>query len=255
MTMRQKTAPTLNEIVDFVSEKLGSPVSVSCIQKDIYAMRYDESLGFNAPIEWDRRARGYVYTEPNFSINQISVSEEDLQGLEMAIGILEQFKNIPAIKMFEDAIGKLSATVKQSRQQTQNGILLLDRPKRYLGIEYMSDMVEAIQQRRVLRISYQPFSKNEPKKHTVHPYFIKEYNGRMYLIAKDIHPTKESKMLTFSFDRMSEVILMHNTFQEEHLDRENYFNSAIGVTLSNSAPEDILLRIHPLDMNLSAMET
>lgn len=246
MTMRQKPAPTLNEIVDFVSEKLGSPVSVSIIQKDIYAMRYDESLGFNAPIVWDRKTRGYIYTDPNYSIQAIPVSEEDLQGLEMAIGILEQFKNIPAIKIFEDAIGKLSATVKQNRKQhASDGILLLDRPKRYLGIEYMSDMVEAIQQRRIMRISYQPFTKNEPKKHTVHPYFIKEYNGRMYLIAKDIHPTKESKMLTFAFDRMSDVVLMHTTFQEEYIDRENYFKSAIGVTLTNSEPEEILLSVNP----------
>lgn len=246
MTMRQKPAPSLEDLIAFVSEKIGAPVSESCIQKDLYAMRYDESLGFNAPIAWDRKARGYVYTEPNYSINAIPVSEEDLQGLEMAIGILEQFKNIPAIKIFEDAIGKLSATVKQSRgQHAPDGILLLDRPKRYLGIEYMSDMVEAIQQRRVLRISYQPFSKNEPKKHTVHPYFIKEYNGRMYLIAKDIHPTKESKMLTFAFDRMSDMVLMHTTFNEEYVDRENYFKSAIGVTLNNSEPEEIILNVNP----------
>lgn len=246
MTMRQKPAPSLEQIVDFVSTKLGSQVSVSCIQKDLFAMRYDESLGYHAPIEWSRKKRGYVYTEPNYSINQIPVSEEDLQGLEMAIGILEQFKNIPAIKIFEDAITKISVAVKQNREHSeQQGILLLDRPKRYLGIEYMNDIVEAIQQRRVLRIVYKPFTKNEAKKHTLHPYFIKEYNGRMYLIANDIHPTKESKMLTFSFDRMEDLTVMQQQFKEEFIDKENYFNSAIGVTLPNSTAEEIILQFNP----------
>ena len=50
MTIRQKPAPSLAEIVDYVSEKMGTSISVASIQKDIYAMRYDESLGFNAPI-------------------------------------------------------------------------------------------------------------------------------------------------------------------------------------------------------------
>lgn len=250
MTMKQKPAPSLEEIVDYVSEKLGSPVSVSCIQKDIYALRYDESLGFNAPMEWDKSKRGYVYTDPDYSINKIPVSEEDLQGLEMAIGLLEQFKNIPAIKIFEDSIAKLATTVRQNRQNnSQNSILILDRPKRYIGIEFMNDIVEAIQQKKMLRISYQPFSKTEPKKHTVHPYFIKEYNGRMYLIGKDIHPTKESKFLTFSFDRMSDVIKMNQVFQEENVDKENYFKSAIGITLSDSKPEKIILSLDPTQAN------
>ena len=246
MTMRQQLPPTLEQLVTYVSEKMEQPISVSCIQKDIKAMRYSEALGFNAPIAWDAKKHGYVYTDPNYSINKIPVSEEDLQGLEMAIGILEQFKNIPAIKIFEDAIGKLSAAVKHSRQHDEHkGILILDRPKRYVGIEYMNDIVEAIQQKRIIRLSYQPFSRNEPRKHTLHPYFIKEYNGRMYLIAKDIHPTKETKMLTFAFDRMSDVIPMHTTFQEEHLDKENYFQSAIGITLSNAEPQEIHLSINP----------
>jgi predicted DNA-binding transcriptional regulator YafY len=128
MTMKQKPAPNLQEIVNFVSEKLGEPVSISSIQKDIYAMRYDTSLGFNAPIEYDISKKGYVYTEPNYSINQLPISEEDLQGLEIAVGILEQFRNIPAIKLFDDAISKIASTVKYSRERKpSNKVLLLDR--------------------------------------------------------------------------------------------------------------------------------
>jgi predicted DNA-binding transcriptional regulator YafY len=100
-----------------------------------------------------------------------------------------------------------------------------------------------------MRITYQPFTKNEPKKHTVHPYFIKEYNGRMYLIGKDIHPTKGSKFLTFAFDRMSDVITMNQSFQEENVDKENYFKSAIGITLSDAKPELIVLSLDPMQAN------
>lgn len=247
MTNRQKPAPSLQDLVEYVSDKLGSAVSTSCIQKDLYAMRYNESLGYSAPIAWDSNRRGYVYTEPDYSINNLPVSEADLQGLEMAIGLLEQFKDIPAIRVFEDAISRLATTVKMNRQQHgETGILILDRPKRYQGIEYMSDMVEAIREKKILRITYQTFTSKEPKKHTVHPYFIKEYNGRMYLIGKDIHPVKESKFLTFAFDRMSDVIKMNQSFTEEQIDPAQYFKSAIGISLTDAKPEEIVLAIDPL---------
>lgn len=243
MTMKQKAAPTLAEIVDYVSEKLGMTVSTATIQKDIYAMRYDASLGFSAPIEYNSSKKGYIYTDPSYSIHKIPVSEEDLQGLEIAIGILEQFKELPAIRLFDDAISRLASTVKLNRENvTGSSILLLDRPKRYHGIEYMADIVEAIQGKNVLRLHYLPFSRKEVKKHTVHPYFIKEYNGRMYLIAKDIHPVKESIFLTFAFDRMTEVVKMPQTFQEENLDKESYFTSAIGISMPDSNPEEIVLQ-------------
>ncbi len=246
MTMKQKPAPSLQEIVDYVCEKLGTKVSVSSIQKDIYAMRFDEGLGYFAPIEFDHYKKGYVYTDPDYSIGQLPVSEEDLQGLEIAIGILEQFKGLPLIKMFEDTINKIASTVRQSRESKSGStILLLDRPKRYKGIEHLAEIVDAIREKKVMRIQYRPFNKPEAKKHTVHPYFIKEYNGRMYLIAKDIHPTKQSIFLTFAFDRLTEVLKMNQTFREDELDKENYFNATIGVSLSTEKPEKILLRFEP----------
>lgn len=247
MTNRVKRAPSLQDLVEYVSDKLGIPVSTSCIQKDLYAMRYDSSLGYDAPIAWDSTKRGYVYTEPDYSINNLPVSEADLQGLEMAIGLLEQFKDIPAIRVFEDAISRLATTVKMNRQQQgDTGILILDRPKRYQGIEFMSDMVEAIREKKVLRITYQTFTSKEAKKHTVHPYFIKEYNGRMYLIGKDIHPVKESKFLTFAFDRMSDVIKMNQSFAEENVDPTAYFKSAIGISLTDAKPEEVVLALDPI---------
>jgi predicted DNA-binding transcriptional regulator YafY len=248
INMKQKPAPTLEELVNYVSEKLGSPISVSIIQKDIYAMRYNEALGYFAPLEYSMQHKGYIYTQPNYSINHIPVSEEDLQGLEIAVGILEQFKEIPAIKIFDDAIQKIAVAVKQSRDKTvtQGSKLILERPKRYQGIEYMADIVEAIHEKKVLRFLYQPFTKKEGKKHTVHPYFIKEYNNRMYLIGKDIHPTKEAKFLIFGFDRMHDVLKMNQRFQEEDLNIDTYFNSTIGISLPNSKPEKIVLQFNPL---------
>ncbi len=250
LTNKSLPAPSLDDLVEYVSEKLDMSISVSSIQKDIYAMRYDSNLGFDAPIEFDRYARGYVYTEDGYSITQMPVSADDLKGLEFAITILEQFKDIPAIKVFEDAITKIAASVKQNINNEELGkeVFILDRPNSYKGIEFMPLLVESIRERREVVLKYQPFGKDE-KRHTIHPYFIREYKARLYLIAKDIHPTKAPKTLTFSFDRMNDVIKMNKTFDEASINNKAYFDATIGISKTDDKPQKIVLQFAPHQSN------
>ncbi len=243
---KQMPAPSLSKLTEYVSEKLGKTVSESTIQKDIKAMRSDDSLGLNAPIVFDKFKYAYVYSDPNYSIEKIAASEEDLQGLEMALGILQQFTDLPAIKMFKDSILRMVTTVKKSRESaSSNSILLVDKPNKYGGVQYMQDLVEAIKERNVTRLTYQPFTKPEPKQHIVHPYFIKEYDGRLYLIALDIAPGKMSKFLTFSFDRISKILVTAQQFDLEYIDQTNYFKNALGISNVDDKPEKIVLSFAP----------
>ncbi len=243
----RKTAPTLEDLVEFVSDKLGKTVSVSSIQKDIKAMRYDENLGFLAPIAYDLRKKAYCYTDPGYSIEQMNLSEEDLQGLETAIGILQQFKSLPAIKFFEESISRMAASVKKNREATasKENYFLLDRPLRYIGAQHMSSIVDAIRDKRVLRIEYQSFNKPTAKNHTVHPYFIKEYSGRLYLIANDVAPGKAAKFLTFSLDRMVAVKDTYDSFEEQYVDKTEYFNNTLGISYVDGTPEKVVLQYAP----------
>lgn len=250
ITNKSLNAPSLDDIVEYVSEKLDMSISISSIQKDIYAMRYDSNLGFDAPIEFDRYARGYIYTDPDYSISKLPVSADDLKGLEFAITILEQFKDIPAIKVFEDAITKIASSVKQNIENESPGkeVFILDRPNSYKGIEFMPLIVEAIRERREIVLKYKPFGKDE-KKHTIHPFFIREYKARLYLIAKDIHPTKDPKTLTFSFDRMVDVIKMNETFDEGSINNKAYFDATIGISKTDEMPQLIVLQFAPHQSN------
>lgn len=250
LTNKSLKAPSLDDLVDYVSEKLDMSISVSSIQKDIFAMRHDSNLGFDAPIEFDRYQRGYVYTEEDYSISKMPVSADDLKGLEFAITILEQFKDIPAIKVFEDAITKIASSVKQNIENEQAGqdVFILDRPNSYKGIEFMPLIVEAIRERREVVLKYKPFGKEE-KKHTIHPFFIREYKARLYLIAKDIHPTKAPKTLTFSFDRMIDVIKMNKTFDEGSINNRAYFDATIGISRTDAKPQEVVLQFAPHQSN------
>jgi predicted DNA-binding transcriptional regulator YafY len=239
---KSKPAPSLSDLVEYISDKLGRTVSESSIQKDIFAMRNDSNLGFNAPIAYDYYKKGYVYTEEDYFIEKLPVSEDELQGLEMCLGFLQQFTSIPSIKIFEESIARMAQSVKQTREKgSKSAIVVNDKNKKYAGAQYMKDIVYAIQERKVVKIQYQSFTRDKAKEHTIHPYFIKEFSDRLYLVANDVAPGKMEKFLTFSFDRIQQLQLTNTTFKEEFIDRENYFSNTLGVSNVGDTPEQIIL--------------
>jgi predicted DNA-binding transcriptional regulator YafY len=243
LRIRSKPAPTLQDLIDYVSDKLGQTVALRTLQKDLFVMRNDQALAFYAPIVFDRIKKAYSYTDPNFSIDKIALSEEDLFGLDLALNILQQFKEIPAIKVFEDAIYRMATSVKKSKEQIDStkSMLLLNHPNKYAGVQYMQDIVDAIRDKTELRITYQSFTKPVPKQHTIQPYFIKEYSGRLYLIANDIAPGKMPRMLIFAFDRIQNLLPTMTKFKVEKVDSHNFFANTLGISNSDATPETILL--------------
>jgi predicted DNA-binding transcriptional regulator YafY len=243
LRLKSKAAPSLQDLLDYVNTKVGGNVSQRTIQKDVQNMRYDTALGFNAPIEYDRMKKSYSYSDAEFSIDKISLSDEDLFGLDVALNILQQFKEIPAIKMFEDAILRMSSSVKKSKEQivSGNSMLLMDHPNKYAGVQHMEYIVDAIRDKTELQVMYQSFTKPAPKKHYLQPYFIKEYHGRLYMIANDVAPGKMSKLLIFSFDRIKEIFCTTKVFKEEKIDKQNFFANTLGISNSDTKPEKIVL--------------
>jgi predicted DNA-binding transcriptional regulator YafY len=240
---KNKPAPTLLDLQAYVCKKLNKEVSVRTLQTDLQDMRYDSGLGYKAPIAYDRKTKSYCYTEEGYSIDKLPLNEEDLFGLDIAVGILKQFKDLPALRQFQDVITRISTTIRTSKEGNNSaGFLMLDRPMQYQGVQFMQAIVDAIQNSKQLKLWYQGFARKEPKEHMVQPYFIKEYKGRLYLLAMDIAAGKMPKMLLFSFDRFTKVQETMTSFKPDKVDRENYFAHTLGVSFSTDDPQDIVVR-------------
>ena len=97
---------TLDDLVEACSDALydmegiTKGVCARTVQMDIQIMRSDK-LGYNAPIEvYDRIY--YRYADPDYSITEMPLSEEDYKLIKKAINILEDKKdnnNEDAIKV------------------------------------------------------------------------------------------------------------------------------------------------------------
>lgn len=241
--------PSLEDLITYVSQKMGKSVSRRTVQLDLDNMRNSETLNYHAPIGYDKQRKCYYYTEEDYSIGNMPVSEYDLQGLEIAISILEQFKMLPVIQQFEDALLKIAASLKIKRETLEGGGLLqFGAPAQYMGLEWVQDIADALKQKEVLRIAYQSFERSAPKEHWVEPYHLREYRDRFYLIGKSIPDqgrSRQGRLLTFGLDRITDIWPTGRHFDEKNFDEASYFRNAVGITVHDRQPEKIVLSFTP----------
>ena len=243
--LRKKPYPTLEALLDYVGESFDKPVAKRTLQLDLQDMRYNQSLNFNAPIEYNRAEKTYHYTNPDYSIHNMPVTAEDLHGLDFAISILDQFKQLPVIREFEDAIMKIADTVRYNREQKgEEKVIHFDRPNTYQGIEFVELVVRAIREKRRLRLQYRKFDEVTTKEHFIEPYLVREFKSRFYLIGNAVS-AKGDKVLTFAFDRVVDLQLTDKTFDGKFFDHEKFYQSVFGITAVEGKAENIELSFVP----------
>lgn len=249
MRLRKKPYPGLEELMDYVSDNLDMRVSRRTTQLDLQEMRYNQSLNFNAPIVYSKKEKTYCYSDENYSINNLPVSADELHGLDFAISILDQFKHLPAIKEFEEAIHKIASTVKLNKEaRGESDHIQLDKPFIIKGIEFVEPILKAISERRVLKFSYQRHGSDNISENLLEPYLIRESKNFWYVIGNGISK-KDHKILTFALDRIIDLQITDQTFSDDKIDRKNFYKNVLGVTVGGGEPEKVVLSFSPLQGN------
>ncbi|KQR92423.1 transcriptional regulator [Chryseobacterium sp. Leaf180] len=222
---------TLEDLIDECSDALfefegkESFVSRRTVQLDLQNMR-SEKFGYEAPIEVFEK-KFYRYSDPEYSIHQISVTENDLKAMNNAIQILKQFKDFSMFKDMNGVIQKLEDSIQSTQQKS---IIHLDKNERLKGLEYIDVLYESILNKKVLKICYKSFKAREQNLLTVHPQLLKEYNNRWFLICwhkKAIYNLALDRIVSIETDLETQYI-------DKDFDADRYFGEVIGATVSES---------------------
>lgn len=229
---------TLDDLIDACSDALyeyeGKDVYVSkrTVQLDIQQMRSDK-LGYNAPIEVYER-KYYRYAEEGYSIKNIPVTDKDVKVMNEAIQVLRQFKDFSLFKEMDGVLQRLEDSV-YSSQKDKRAIIHLDKNEQLKGLAFIDPLYNAIQQKKVLGITYKSFKAREARELTIHPQLLKEFNNRWFLLAYH-----KSDFMNLALDR---IITIQNkdkiTYIDKYVNGDEYFKNVIGVTVSNSKPRRI----------------
>jgi predicted DNA-binding transcriptional regulator YafY len=130
-----------------------------------------------------------------------------------------------------------------SRQQSDHKPFVEFDQNVYLkGLEFFGDLFNYIQNKRVLNIKYQSFKLPKPIKYLIHPYFLKQYNGRWFLLG---YTEEHGSITNLALDRIEEIKDTDDKYIENKaVDFEEYFEDVIGVTVQKDEnPQKIRLFI------------
>jgi len=234
--------PTREYIIEKCEEKLDCKISVSTFEKDLYAMKNCSEPGYYAPIEYNKAKRGYYYTDKSFSIENFALKEEDIDAIEFATAMLQQYKNLPILERYASAIDKIMAIVnvrKLLNKEEFNEYIHIERVLADKGNEYLEILIKAIKEMQVLTVKYKTFYGSKETELIIHPYLLKEYKNRWYVLG--MH-NKYKDNVTLSLDRIISITLTPNIkYVKASFDQDQYYKYSIGMNVMEGKPKQILL--------------
>jgi predicted DNA-binding transcriptional regulator YafY len=245
--LRKKPFVKTKDLQKAINDELCINITVRQIQLDIEAMSSDPLLGYEAPIEYDKYNKAYKYTDRNYSINSFNLKDEEIIALKFHAASLNQYKEHGLFKDFSSVLQKVVEAVEvNSKINTNLHNQLIVQTDNYTpgkGGEYLSIIAEAIDRKVKIAFKYKKFDDKKSKEWRVHPYLLKEYKNRWYLICKS---EISSQILTFALDRVSNVEKIDEICQiDKSFDPVKLFKYSFGITTLNDPPEVINLLFSP----------
>ena len=223
---------TLDDLIDACSDALyefegkESLVSKRTVQLDIQHMRSDK-LGYEAPIICYER-KYYTYADENYSITNLPISQLDLDVLSESMMMLSQFKDFSLFQELNGLIQKLEDKVYRE-SKSEASIIHMEKNEHLLGLEYLDLLYQAILKKIVLRIRYKSFAARRDSELVFHPYILKEYNNRWFLVGRE---AEQDKILTLALDRIFQVDMdLQVDYDNRGFSADDYYRDTIGVTV------------------------
>ncbi len=202
-------------------------------------MRSDK-LGYNAPIEVYEK-KYYHYAEDGYSITNIPITENDMNVLSETVEMLKQFKDFSLFSELGGIIQRLEDKV-YTEKTKQSSIIHLDKNEKLKGLEHLDVLYQAILKKLCLTITYQSFKAKKPTSTVFHPFLLKEFNNRWFLVGKK---KKSANVMTFALDRIHGIEYnLDVSYIDEEFDGDEYYSHTIGVTvLPKKHVKDVILRV------------
>ncbi|MEH0153210.1 WYL domain-containing protein [Limibacter armeniacum] len=226
---------TLEDLIDACSEALyeyegiDKGISTRTIQADIQMMRSDK-LGYNAPIIVESR-KYYTYEDPNYSIINTPISEQDLGRLSEAVEMMKQFQGFSHFRELEGMVQKLEDHIHAQKTDSKK-VIDFEKNDNLKGLDWLDPLYKAIINQKAIAITYKSFKAQQENTFTFHPYLLKEFRNRWFVIGSK---NQEKTIMNLALDRIQKMEISQADFRENpDFDPETYFKDAIGVSVSSN---------------------
>lgn len=241
LTNQRRQFPSVDDIRKKISDQLNDDISVSMIHKDFAAMKQI----YSAPIKFNKSREGYYYSEPNFSIKEFPLTNDEISALDFSTALLHNLKDTHLFKQFENAINKLIEGYRISKVigKSERQLIQVEEPLKTGGHEWLEPLLEAIIMKNPLNLTYARYG-GEPKLHVLSPYILKEYHNRWYIVG---HSARIDTLLVLALDRIKTIEKSTELYvSDTDFNADDFFKYSFGITQIHGAkPEKIILSFTP----------
>lgn len=180
----------------------------------------------------------YRYKDPKFSIFNSPLSEEEITQLSRTVNMLNRFEGMPGFEWVDELNAHLQYTINTS----VTPVVSFDENKLLRGMKYFTPLFRYITEKRVLRITYHTYKDERILVETLHPYYLKQYNKRWFLLGLN---DNRGIITNVALDRITDIEKVDTKFiPNNDIDFESYFNNIIGVSfLKGTEVEEIKLHV------------
>lgn len=191
------------------------------------------------------RNKRYRYKERDFSIYNAPLTEKDIANLQEILSTLNLFQGRQQFQWIEETNLRIQSSMSCHICQNFHIVEFDDNP--FLkGRAFLTYIFDAIRLQHSLELEYKSFNAIDALHYLIHPYYLKQYNNRWFLIAQT---NKYSELSIFALDRICSIKdALVSYIKNTKYDFEQYFKNIVGVSKPKEGiVEDIRLWI---DMKL-----
>lgn len=238
----------IDDLVSACNEELfnydGSSVKERQVRADIHYMQ--RKAGGAIPLETKRVGHKvyYRYSDPNFSIKNLPMSQQEAEMLSDTINMLSRFKGLPNHEWLHATIAQMKSTF--NLDNGQQSYVSFSQNEDLRGLNYFSRLYDAIASHHVVLLQYHKFT-GESWERKIHPYQLRQYNNRWFLVGKEPAKSEKLPLVVIPLDRIDDYkILEKESYEPYEGDIDACFKDIVGVSLRfNESCRHIVFKAYP----------
>lgn len=168
----------------------------------------------------------YRYEEKTFSINNQSLNDSEVEQIKSALQILLRFSGTPQFEWVNEVAPMLES--KFGLIQRKQEVISFESNIDLKGIHFLTPLFNAIINERVLLVTYKDFKSSEPYRITFHPYYLKQYNNRWFVLG--LNADNHIPTWNLALDRIESLAETTLKYELTQMNWEEYFFDVVGVT-------------------------
>lgn len=194
---------------------------------------------YNAPLEFSR-SKGHHYTDPEWRLPSISLSQGELFALTLGARMLQAYAGSAYISDLHSAILRLSERLPEEtwinlQQIADERIFFTSGAETYLDPQIWSQLVEACHSSRQVEIHYYTASRNANSDRVIDPYLLHIYRGTNPYLIGFCHRRQDIRW--FRVDRIRKLQLLDSKFiRDPTFNPKEYLEKIFQAEVGNGNP-------------------